>query len=377
MKIFHIIDSGGLYGAEVMLLNLVEEQVSQGLQPVIASIGEKNISEKPFETEALKRGLALIKFRMMPGPNISGAIDLLKYAQNNGFHVIHSHGYKGNILLGFIPRIIRRLPMVATLHGYTSTSGLSKMKIYEWLDTLSHRFMDAIVLVNKGMLNHPEIKKQKTKFHIINNGIAININSSSTNTNISGIESFCNEGYIIGSIGRLSTEKGYTYLVEALRLLVNKGINAKLVLMGDGYLREELELQAARSGIADRVLFTGYVYNARQCIPFFNVYAISSLTEGLPITLLEAMQYRTPIVATAVGGIPDVITDKQDGLLVKPCDPTMMAEALHTICSDSQYSKKMTENAYRKLTVSYSSRTMAAEYVKLYKKIIAKVIHSF
>lgn len=364
MNVLHLIDSGGLYGAEIMLLNLVEEQVAFGLKSVIASIGEKNIPEKAFETEALRRGLDLIKFRMMPGPNIKGAYKLLNYAQTNHFDLIHSHGYKGNILLGFIPKFIRKIPLVSTLHGYTSTSGLNKMRLYELLDAMSHRFMDAVVLVNKGMLTHPKLKNRHfIKYSIINNGILSNAShpirpNKRTNT------------FTIGSIGRFSTEKGYIYLIEALYLLLQKGIDAHLVLIGEGYERERLEKCVRHFHLEDRVQFPGYLENAKHHIPGFDVYAISSLTEGLPITLLETMQARTPVVATAVGGIPDVINDKKEGILVKPCDPAGMAEAFYMLCKDQAYSNELAENAYNKMKSSYSSRRMASEYFTLYSDII-------
>ncbi|MFA6010974.1 MAG: glycosyltransferase [Desulfobacteraceae bacterium] len=349
-----------------MLLNLVEEQVFRGLLPVIASIGEKNISEKPFETEALKRGLSLIKFRMLPGPNISGAIDLLKYAQSNGFHVIHSHGYKGNILLGFIPRVIRRLPMIATLHGYTSTSGLTKMRLYEWLDTMSHRFIDSVVLVNKGMLKHPKLNKQKRiKFHIINNGITISNRTEKS-------EKTQNEIFTIGSIGRFSTEKGYNYLIESFNLLLKKGVDSRLILIGEGHERGRLEQLIKHYKLEDKVELTGYRENARKYIPDFDVYAISSLTEGLPITLLEAMQARTPVVATSVGGIPEVIQHLEEGLLVDPCDPAAMAEAFLLLNNDPLYSKELADKAYNKMVKTYSSRTMANKYLTLYSDVINK-----
>ena len=120
MHILHIIDSGGMYGAEVMLLNLVEEQIRQGLSPVIASIGGVQSGEKPLELEAHKRGFPLKIFRMRPGPNLIGAMEILKYAKSTRCDLLHSHGYKGNILFGFLPKKIRRLPLVATLHGWTS-----------------------------------------------------------------------------------------------------------------------------------------------------------------------------------------------------------------------------------------------------------------
>ncbi len=374
-KILHIIDSGGLYGAEIMLLNLVEEQIALGLKPTIASIGEKDIPEKPFETEAIKRGLKLIKFRMIPGQNISGSYNLLKFAKNNNFDLIHSHGYKGNILLGFIPRFIRKIPMISTLHGYTSTSGINKMRVYEWLDTMSHRFIDSVVLVNKGMLNHPKLKNRKgIKYQIINNGISthpITQQPNKPNNPTNPItQEFCKEGFIIGSIGRLSTEKGFTYLIDALKILIDKGVDAKLIIVGEGYERASLEQQVDNAGIKDIVLFTGYIKNAKQFMNKFHVYVISSLTEGLPITLLETMLAKIPVVATAVGGIPEVITDQIDGLLVKPCEPESLAEAFLKLYSDSELSNKLSDNAYSKLIDNYSSKKMASEYMELYSEII-------
>lgn len=116
MKILHIIDSDGFYGAGVMLLNLMAEQTKCGLKPVIVSIGEKHIKEKPLETDALKRGLQVWKFKITPGPNLDGALEFLRYAKREGFDLLHSHGYKGKILFGSIPRTIRQLSIVLTLH---------------------------------------------------------------------------------------------------------------------------------------------------------------------------------------------------------------------------------------------------------------------
>ena len=174
MRILHTIDSGGLYGAEVMLLALVEEQIKLGLQPVIASIGEKVIEPKPLEVAARQKGFAVEVFQMFPGPNVAGAMKILRYAWRNHFDIIHSHGYKSNVLFGFLPRSIRKLPMVTTHHGYTSTIGFTKNRIYEWLDSIGLRFIDEVVLVNRGMLANPKIRKfKRVKFRVVDNGIPI------------------------------------------------------------------------------------------------------------------------------------------------------------------------------------------------------------
>jgi len=369
MKILHVIDSGGLYGAEIMLLNLVDEQIKLGLKPVIASIGEKNIQEKPIETEAMKRGFAVVNFKMIPGPNIAGALKILRFAKNEKFNLIHSHGYKGNILFGFIPRFVRRMPLVSTLHGWTSTSGLSKIKIYEWLDSLSLKYIDAIVLVNKEMLNNPKLKRKKRiNYKVINNGIPLQeIRRTEPNAEVEG---FCKAGFTIGTIGRLSAEKGYNYLIEALSQISKERIDMRLVIIGEGPERNKLEGLVKKYDLIDRVLMPGYKENARQYIPCFNVYAISSLTEGLPITLLEAMQAKVPIVATNVGGISNVLDGGKVGLLVPPRKKDELVKAICRIYTDKKVSDPLIKSAYYRQTKYFSSETMAIKYFNVYRTLL-------
>ena len=389
MKILHIIDSGGLYGAEVVLLNLVAEQIKLGLDTTIASIGEKNIDEKPLETEAIKRGFKITKFRMIPGPNVASALEVLRFAQKEGFDLLHSHGYKGNVQFGLMPKKLRKIPLVATLHGWTSTKGLTKNRVYEWLDSISHRFIDAVVLVNKAMMSNPGFKNRNgTNLHVVNNGIPISDNQfdnltiqqldqsptqfiDSTNQPFDKeIVDFCSQGFTIGSIGRLSPEKGYRYLIEGLGLLLDEGIDARLVIVGKGYDRNQLVRLIERLNLHNRVMLPGYRDNAKNYLPFFNVFAISSLTEGLPITLLEGMQAKTPIVATNVGGIPEVLERGRAGLLVQPCNPDALAEAISCIHRDGQFATELTNTAYQRVTTHYSSKAMALGYLDVYNGLI-------
>jgi glycosyltransferase involved in cell wall biosynthesis len=385
MKILHIIDSGGLYGAEVVLLNLIAEQIKLGLDPTIASIGEKGIHEKQIETEGLKRGFKVKMFRMRPGPNYLGAKEILKYAHQEGFHILHSHGYKGNILFGFLPRRIRKIPMVSTLHGWTSTNGFSKICLYEWLDRKSLKHIDSVVLVTEAMKSHPKLKNLKSiSFHVIPNGIPVFKNSppshpppfSTSSSTLSqqaldqSIIDFCSKGFTIGSIGRLSKEKGYKYLIKALSLLIKMGINARLIIIGEGYERSVLEASVAQFGLSDLVMMPGYLEDAKQYMPLFNLFVISSLTEGLPITVLEAMQARVPIVASEVGGIPEVLDYGKSGLVVKPYKPDALAEAVSLLYNDKKLTQEKTNMAYQRVTTYYESVIMASEYLQIYKSIV-------
>jgi len=380
LKVLDVIDSGGLYGAEVMLLHLVAEQIRQGIEPIIASIGEKGIEEKPLETEAKKRGFRVEKFRMMPGPNFPGASKILRFAWSDGVNILHSHGYKGNILLGFIPKPIRRIPIITTVHGYTSrVNGFNRMRLYEWLDSRALGLMDAVVFVSNAMKSDPHFRHLcPEKVNVIHNGIPLTpdeaqaLNSDHDSQNLDSILEFCKKGYIIGSIGRLSPEKGYENLIRALAHVVNKGLDARLLLIGQGALKEKLVLLASELGLTSRIMFAGYQKAAFRFFHLMNVFVISSLTEGLPMTLLEAMRAKVPIIATRVGGIPDILTDPKDAILLPPKDEEGLASAILRISCNPEKTLQMTENAYKKFKSELSSYKMAKQYSSLYKELLRR-----
>ncbi len=378
MRVLHIIDSGGLYGAEVMLLNLVAEQIKLGIQPVIASIGEKGIAEKPLEREGVRRGFEVKKFRMAPGPNLAGMLNVLRYAQKHEFDLLHSHGYKGDVAFGFLPRRLRKIPLVSTLHGWTSTNGFSKNSVYEWLQRKSLKSIDAVVLVHGGMLSNSKLQKvRNVKFHVVNNGIALDSTyhlpiippSDALDTKIAD---FCAKSLTIGSIGRLSPEKDYSSLIEAIHILKRKGNPIRLVIVGEGPEGDRLEKRVSELGIGDLVLLPGDRANARDCLPLFKAFALSSLTEGLPMTLLEAMQAGVPIVATIVGGIPEVLGHGQSGVLVPAQRPECLADAIKHLFDNPAERERLGCEGQRIVREKYSSRRMAERYSEIYAGLIQK-----
>lgn len=372
MKIFHVIDSGGFFGAEVMLVNLVAEQLLQGMQPVIVSIGEPGIKEKALEREALQRKLPLKVMRMRPGLNYKGARQLLQYCHRENYDIIHSHGYKGNVLLGPLPRLVRKKPMLSTVHGWTSTTGLTKMRIYEWLDALSLRFLDGVVLVNKGMLQNPKLARlNKKKRYVVDNGIPVTPSGTSHLEPLAPeIVEFCRDGYVIGSIGRYSVEKGFDILLKSFRLLLDEISNAKLLLIGEGGQRSCYEAIIAENNLSERVMLTGYCPDGWRYLDLMNVYVISSLTEGLPITLLEAMRSKVPVISTRVGGIPDVLQGEQCGVLIEPGKGGELVRAIVDRCNDPAKTKEKIEYSYVRFKEKYTSEKMCKAYTTIYKGMI-------
>jgi len=178
--------------------------------------------------------------------------------------------------------------------------------------------------------------------------------------------------YHVGTVGSLTAAKGYHYLLKAARLLADRDIPVKLTFVGDGPLREDLERQASRSGIGERVFFAGRTSDVMAFLPSFDVFAGSSVREGLPLAILEAMAAGRPVVTTDVGGNREAVTDGVTGLLVPPGDPYALADALEGLWKDEGRRSSMGKEGRARVEERFSARTMVSETEKLYESILGR-----
>jgi glycosyltransferase involved in cell wall biosynthesis len=205
--------------------------------------------------------------------------------------VLHSHNYKAN-LVGLLAAKKANIPIVATLHGYLGTD--HKLRIYENIDRFILKFFNKIIFVDNVLRSKINIKK--TKFAIIPNGVETNRDIKEYN------KEEPKDCIIIGCIGRLSKEKGHKYLIEAFTKLSQNFHNLRLLIVGDGDSRQELENLCIRLHIREKVDFVGFQSDTDKYYSLIDIYASPSLIEHFPMAILEAMSFSKPIVATNVGG---------------------------------------------------------------------------
>ena len=368
----HVIDSAGFYGAEVMVLNLMEQQEQLNLIPTLLSMNKANCPQKAIDKEAKQRSLRLIRMDTGGGYNLKSVARLISLAKGEGIDLFHSHGYKGNILLGSIPRFLRKIPIVTTLHGWSSTRRLSKIWIYEQLDKACLLNVDAVVRVNSKPLAPKHFNVTRgIKECVIENGIpALDFDASLILQSDRVISDFCKHGFIIGAIARLSEEKGIKHLIEGMRLLLGESDAYKAVILGDGPQRELLENMIHRGNLGSHILIAGYKENAFNYLPLFDVFVLPSLSEGLPVTLLEAMQAERPIVASCVGGVPEVLENGRYGILVQPGDTQGLAKAISLFRSNPALALEMGTKSKQIVLEKYSARRMAEAYLGLYESVL-------
>lgn len=372
MRVLQVIDSGGLYGAERVLLALMGALREQGVESVLASIAEPELPYKALEVAARADGHAVWRVSMAAGPDRNAARQLAARAREEGFAILHTHGYKANTLLAGMPRAKRGLPVVATLHGWTATRMVSRMRVYETIERFALQRADRVVAVSEVMAARWKLRRRYgDRLRVIHNGIPFqSAGYGCTRMDLPRtIREFVRDHPTIFAAGRLSLEKGFDVLLTALTRLHRRGIDARLVVVGEGPERRALEAQARELGVAGALLMPGYMEDASRLMSAFDAVAIPSRSEGLPVVLLEALFAAVPVVATRVGEMPAVLQRCGALLPIGPDDPEALAEVLAQIFE--QESPTGLRHVAQVARETYSAGAMTAQYRTLYSEIAA------
>jgi len=284
-------------------------------------------------------------------------------------NIIQTHGVKSHFLVR-LSGLSQRYPWVAFHHGYTATD--AKMRAYNQLDRWSLRAARKVVTVSQAMaadLAHRGVPPDKIL--VVHNSVGA-ADLLALNEGAASNEQWRDSARrVILSVGRLSREKGHIDLISAMALLKSADRDSKLILVGDGPERVALEQAVDRFDLFDRVTFTGQVNDVRPYYKMADVVALPSYSEGSPNVVLEAMAAGVPIVATKVGGVPEILQDGANSLLVAPHDPRAMAKALSCVLTDHSLSARLADNASRTVTANHSSETRARLLIGMYESLTA------
>jgi len=176
---------------------------------------------------------------------------------------------------------------------------------------------------------------------------------------------------IVGTVGSLSRQKGHKYLVEAARLVIDAGIDCRFVVVGNGSLREPLEEQVKGLGLTDNFVFLGARRDIPRVLRAMDVFVLSSLWEGLPIALVEAMAAGLPCIGTKVSGITEVLDEGSAGILVPPKASRALADALVQVLSDDELAERL-RAAVKERAKDFSIESCVARYEELYQRLLSK-----
>jgi glycosyltransferase involved in cell wall biosynthesis len=286
--------------------------------------------------------------------------------------LILTHQVKSHFLIK-LSRLSQRYNWVAFHHGYTSPD--RKTRAYNYLDRWSLPSADRVITVCQSFA------KDLTNAGVPAERISVQHNSIRPQLPVSpqavqalktrfGIEE---DERVVLAVGRLSQEKGHLDLISAFAGLRNahSGLEVKLVLVGDGPERARLEAAVSALGLSEQVIFTGHISNVREFYAAADLMALPSYSEGSPNVLLEAMATGVPVVATAVGGVPEIVEDGKSALLVSAGDAPAMAAAMADLLTDKELARRLAANASALVATRYTPESYVNSLLAIYREVIS------
>ena len=302
-------------------------------------------------------------------------IKLVREFKASNIQIIHTHKYKDTIIAAPAARLVGIPHVVRTVHGLREPfEGLQsfKMSCYEAIERTVHRYcVDFIIGVSSQIENKYKVEGEVSRVACIRNGIDLEGKSVHTDRwhtrKELGIDS---ETCLIGTVGRLTPVKGIPYLLEAARILLCQGANVKVLVVGDGSIRPDLMIQTRDLGISENVVFLGHREDTDALLQALDIFALPSLSEGIPMALLEAMAASRAVVASRVGGIPEIIEDEVEGFLVEPMDVDSLAERCRRLIESPDVARRMGEQARKRVERDFSATAMADRVASVYKELL-------
>ena len=376
IKILHIITRLEFGGPPLSLLDLIA-RLDRGRFSLSLATGLTPDRERDMIEEARKLDIEIFTvpslvrdIRIMS--DIKALWQIMRIIKRGGYHVVHCHTSKA----GFIGPLAAKLagtkivlysPHGTILQGYF---GKLKTKFFVLLQRVAAFFIDQIICLSRIEIFQylaARIGSPK-KYTYIYNGIDVD---ALARRRVDGVAmrkklGIGQEDFVAISVGRLVPVKGYHYLIETIRLLCRDIANIQLLLVGDGSERKTLESQAEREGLSSYIKFIGLRRDIPEILSCADVFLLSSLNEGFGLVLVEAMAMSLPIVATRVGGIPEVVEDGKTGILVAPGNPQAMADAVERIYHNRQWGRELGWAGYEKARNTFDVRVVAEKYEQLY-----------
>jgi glycosyltransferase involved in cell wall biosynthesis len=281
---------------------------------------------------------------------------LYRIMREGKFHLVHTHGYFADIIAMPICKLLG-IPQISTCHGFISND--SSLKLYNLLDKLILRFCEKIIVVSSEIMNDlVRSRINKSQIVVIQNAVQVPYGNKEFEEHRNNKRQqllIDRDTFVIGYVGRLSEEKGVRYLIEAASLLKRDIVSFKLIILGDGPKRNELESSTKMQEADDYIEFLGFQSDIEKWMPAMDVLVLPSLSEGTPMALLEAMSVGIPIIATAVGGVPGVVSDGVNGFLVEPEDVYGLKEKILTLFENGQLRNKLSAGALKTIEEKFNA----------------------
>jgi len=289
---------------------------------------------------------------------------LLDVCRANRVAVWHGHDYKTNAL-GLVLNRFHPMRLVTTVHGWVQHTG--RTPLYYLIDRLSLRQYEKVICVSDDLVTAcRKAGVPSSRCELLENGIDLGDYRRTQSPADARKASGLSDRFTIGACGRLSPEKGFDILIRAVDQLIRTGRDVQLLIAGEGDEKNALARLVTELGQHDRIRLLGYQADLPTLYEAMDVFALSSLREGLPNVLLEAMAMRVPVVATAVNGVPKLIAHGDDGELVEAGSVSALAAGLEKLVADDACRDRYAAAGRHTVETRYSFAVRMGKLARMY-----------
>lgn len=368
-KLLFVITKSNFGGAQRYVYDLATSL--EGTYDIaVASGGTGTLQKKLHEAHIRTISLASLERDISLSKDFRTFFELIRLFRKEKPDIVHLNSSKIGGLGALAARIARVPKIIFTAHGwaFNEERPFFQRKIIGFLHwstiILSHMTIAVSEKIKDSMSSLPFLSK---KIKVIHNGIV-----SMDLVTREGARAFLglknkNDSFLIGTISELHKNKGLDFLLEAFRKFHDTYSKSHLVIIGEGEKRKELEAYVEKNDLRDCVSFAGFVPDAARYLNAFDVFTLTSRTEAFPYVPLEAGLAKLPVVASEVGGMPEIIENGKSGLLVPVGDIVAICMALEAFYRDKNLSRICGEALYKKVTSQFSIKSECSETVSLYE----------
>lgn len=366
--ILHTIDTTGPGGAETVFIDLATRLPKDKYRSVVVIRGKGWVYD-----ELRRRGVNPILLDAKGSFNLRYLLGLRKIIQKEGVDLIQSHLLGTNVYCS-LAGLLTGKPVVATFHGVVDIGENERLVGLKF--GVINAGVSRIIAVTDSLL-HDILRRtslSEKKAGVIYNGIDTSAFMRSRSSALRLKYGWDNDDIVIGSLGNIRSAKGYDILLKAAALLEKSEWSFRFVIAGGGKKGDDLlnNLLALRKqlGLEEKVQFLGFIDDAADFLANIDFFLSSSISEGLPLSAIQAMVAALPIIATRCGGYEGLVTDRESGLLVEIGDPQAIADGIEMVAASSDLQKTMPENARRHAISTFDIQVMLDAYEQVYNCLI-------
>lgn len=363
--LMHVVHTLLVGGMERLVVDLIEGLSPDRYDRYVCCLDQRG----PLADELERHGVTV--YCLNKGPGIRGGLpwEIRRLIRGLGIGVVHTHNLSGLLYGGLGAALARVRAIVHTEHGreleYYHSPGL------RGLERVLARLPNRVVAVSQPLLDELRYTQHLplSRLMLVSNGVRLNRYRAEPSPDLRSRLGVEERDRVIGIIARLVPVKDHRTMLQAMAMVVGAIPEARLLVVGDGPLRGELEAEAARRGIASRVMFLGVRHDVPALLSLLEVFVLSSLSEGTSMTILEAMAAKCPVAATDVGGTSWLVHHEKTGLLVPSRDPDRLARAILRLLNDRAWAAQLGEAGYALVREKFRLEQVVRQYDALYREL--------